>query len=59
MRLTYEREMFILSDGGTIALDWGVKKPDPDQKRPIIVVMPGLTSTSKELYVENFLKLAH
>ena len=56
---SYEREMFTYSDGGTTALDWGRIIPDEETNtRPIMVIMPGLTSGSKELYVQNLAREA-
>ncbi|KAI8532078.1 hypothetical protein RHMOL_Rhmol11G0185400 [Rhododendron molle] len=54
----YRRQLFHLSDGGTIALDWLMSSNVPeaslqskdtitkDDKTPIVVVIPGLTSDS-------------
>ncbi|KAM2212174.1 hypothetical protein COP1_022371 [Malus domestica] len=61
--VTYQREFFRLSDGGTIALDWaaaarshifgGGLVPKDDSKTPIVVVLPGLTSDSDSAYVRH------
>ncbi|KAB2625527.1 embryogenesis-associated protein EMB8-like [Pyrus ussuriensis x Pyrus communis] len=61
--VTYQREFFRLSDGGTIALDWaaaasshifgGGLVPKGDSTTPIVVVLPGLTSDSDSAYVRN------
>ncbi|MCD7466344.1 hypothetical protein HAX54_002954 [Datura stramonium] len=61
----YQRQIFKTTDGGTIALDWlrnvDAKKPSTegcdgiqsDDKTPIIVVIPGLTSDSNSAYVRH------
>ncbi|KAF3677254.1 putative embryogenesis-associated protein EMB8-like [Capsicum annuum] len=61
----YQRQIFKTTDGGTIALDWllnvDVKKPfkegsdgvPSDDKTPIILVIPGLTSDSNSAYVKH------
>ncbi|KAF3648353.1 putative embryogenesis-associated protein EMB8-like [Capsicum annuum] len=61
----YQRQLFKTPDGGTIALDWlrnvDVKKPSSegsdgipsDDKTPIVVVIPGLTSDSSSAYVKH------
>ncbi|CAN4110716.1 unnamed protein product [Withania somnifera] len=61
----YQRQIFKTPDGGTIALDWlrhvDVKEPPiegldgvrSDDKTPIIMVIPGLTSDSNTAYVKH------
>ncbi|XP_055816327.1 embryogenesis-associated protein EMB8 isoform X2 [Solanum dulcamara] len=61
----YRRQIFQLSDGGTIALDWlrniDVEKPSTerfdgvqsDDKSPIMLVIPGLTSDSDSAYIKH------
>ncbi|XP_059313546.1 embryogenesis-associated protein EMB8-like isoform X1 [Lycium ferocissimum] len=61
----YQRQIFQTSDGGTIALDWlrkiDVNKPSiehfdgvqSDDKSPIMVVIPGLTSDSDSAYIKH------
>ncbi|KZV48655.1 abhydrolase domain-containing protein 3 [Dorcoceras hygrometricum] len=63
--VNYRRQLFITSDGGTVALDWvknpEVKKPvfqendevRQDNKNPIIIIIPGLTSDSDSAYVKH------
>ncbi|KAI3675939.1 hypothetical protein L1987_85535 [Smallanthus sonchifolius] len=59
----YERELFITSDGGTIALDWLMSF---DESRfqvngdntvakvvPLVIVIPGLTSDSDSPYIKH------
>ncbi|KAL7082361.1 hypothetical protein ACP275_14G093800 [Erythranthe tilingii] len=61
----YRRQIFMTSDGGTLALDWvenaEVKKQafqandalQRDDKNPIIIIIPGLTSESNTPYVKH------
>ncbi|VVA34127.1 PREDICTED: embryogenesis-associated [Prunus dulcis] len=53
--VTYQRELFRLSDGGTIALDWAVSSYvlPKDDTTPIVVVLPGLTSDSQSSYIRH------
>lgn len=52
--VTYQRELFRLPDGGTIALDWVVSSYLlPDTSAPIVVVVPGLTSDSQSAYIRH------
>ncbi|XP_050148750.1 embryogenesis-associated protein EMB8 [Malus sylvestris] len=62
---SYRREIFHLSDGGTIALDWlrnsdvlgGAFSPNnaipKDDTTPIVLVIPGLTSDSESAYIKH------
>lgn len=60
---SYKRELYKLTDGGTIALDWlmhtdvmkpAVRENDAvDSKVPIMIVIPGLTSNSDSQYVRH------
>ncbi|CAN4108163.1 unnamed protein product [Withania somnifera] len=60
----YQRQIFKTLDGGTIALDWlrnvdGFDGVQSDDKTPIILVIPGLTSDSNAAYVKHLaVKLA-
>jgi len=55
LEIPYSRELFTLSDGGTVALDWWIKeeKEENDQnvQEIIVLVCPGLTGTSKTKYI--------
>ncbi|KAJ6928034.1 embryogenesis-associated protein EMB8 isoform X2 [Populus alba x Populus x berolinensis] len=62
--VTYKRQMFYATDGGTIALDWlmssDVKGASctndatrENDKTPILIVIPGLTSDSGSAYVKH------
>ncbi|KAJ7002114.1 embryogenesis-associated protein EMB8 isoform X2 [Populus alba x Populus x berolinensis] len=62
--VTYKRRMFYATDGGTIALDWlmssDVKGASctndatrENDKTPILIVIPGLTSDSGSAYVKH------
>ena len=49
----YEREVLTLAeDGGTVGIDWVGGVPDPGQanKKPILLVFPGLGGGSQNLY---------
>ncbi|KAD6119377.1 hypothetical protein E3N88_10648 [Mikania micrantha] len=55
----YRRKLFHASDGGTFALDW-LKSCDVlgdstyvDDKTPIVIVIPGLTSDSSSAYLKH------
>ncbi|KAL0387224.1 UNVERIFIED_CONTAM: hypothetical protein Sradi_2604200 [Sesamum radiatum] len=63
--VSYRRQIFITSDGGTLALDW-VKNVEvknlayqvndaveQDDKKPIVIIIPGLTSDSNSAYVKH------
>ncbi|XP_050364681.1 embryogenesis-associated protein EMB8 isoform X2 [Argentina anserina] len=47
----YRRELFHLSDGGTIALDWLLNSDD--DITPIVLAIPGLTSDSESPYIKH------
>nr|AHF21578.1 late embryogenesis abundant protein [Tamarix hispida] len=61
----YRRKIFYASDGGTIALDWLMSSDVPggafcmqncipkDDRTPIMVVVPGLTSDSNSAYLKH------
>ncbi|GER54964.1 alpha/beta hydrolase domain containing protein 1 [Striga asiatica] len=63
--VNYRRQIFMTSDGGTLALDWvknaNAKKQDyhvndavqQDDKNPLIIVVPGLTSDSNSPYINH------
>lgn len=66
-QVAYRREQLYLSDGGVIALDWALEEEQvknnekgnnnisnddyDDDGKPIVVILPGLTGSSKENYV--------
>ncbi|KAJ2546103.1 hypothetical protein IWW35_005153 [Coemansia sp. RSA 1878] len=50
----FTREIFLLSDGGTIALDWALCKNHTN--RPIVTVLSGVTGTSCDFYVRKCYK---
>eukprot|EP00347_Sterkiella_histriomuscorum_P007208 403349846 len=72
--ILFKREIFPFQDGGHIAIDWvndipqdlsemAVEQSDPNtnnsfDKRPIVLVLPGLTSNNNEIYMQNILKEA-
>ncbi|XP_057780303.1 embryogenesis-associated protein EMB8-like isoform X2 [Salvia miltiorrhiza] len=61
----YRRQIFVTSDGGTLALDWvknalvkdqAFQVDGPVQKdgeNPILIIVPGLTSASDSAYVKH------
>ncbi|KAI8322043.1 AB-hydrolase YheT [Martensiomyces pterosporus] len=57
----FTRELFALSDGGTVALDWALC--DNYSERPIVTVLSGVTGTSCDFYVrkcyEKFVELQY
>ncbi|KAG8364058.1 hypothetical protein BUALT_Bualt19G0086600 [Buddleja alternifolia] len=66
--VNYRRQIFITSDGGTLALDWvmnaEVKKPPiqgndavkQDDRNPIIIIIPGLTSDSESAVSDGVMR---
>ena len=60
--IKYDREMFTLSDGGTIAYDWVVDSeggpPRKNSTRPILCCFPGLSGGNDTLYLYSMIKAA-
>lgn len=67
--LKYERELFKLSDGGTIALDWhkdenngSTGRPSLNssekRQRPILACVSGLNGGNDNLYLYSVIKAA-
>ncbi len=57
--MKYDRELFKLSDGGTIALDW--IRDDQNFKRdrrPILCLISGLSGGNDNLYLFSTIKAA-
>lgn len=57
----FDRELMTLSeDGGTVGIDWDGGIPDPNaaDKKPFLILMPGLGGSSTNLYTINLLKEA-
>jgi len=50
-KINYKREMFNLSDGGQLALDWAHPSDDEVTPRPTIVIIHGLVGHSQEMYM--------
>ncbi|KAJ2848718.1 hypothetical protein IWW36_003123 [Coemansia brasiliensis] len=50
----FTREIFKLSDGGTVALDWALC--ENHTQRPIITILSGVTGTSCDFYVRKCFK---
>lgn len=60
--LHYSRELFTFTkdeDGGTIALDWYPEIPQISDNKPIIAIMPGLSSDNDVIYIVNLVLDAH
>ena len=53
--IQFERELFKFQDGGTIGIDWVDQIPIDGLKKPVLLIVPGLTSDSDEIYVLNLL----
>lgn len=51
-QVKYNRELFILSDGGTIALDWCTKNTN-SPNRPLVVLHHGLCGSSDSVYIKH------
>lgn len=60
--IKYEREIFKLSDGGTIALDWVVDHeggfPKKCSSRPILCCIAGLSGGNDNMYLYSMMKRA-
>jgi predicted alpha/beta-fold hydrolase len=67
--MKYDRELFRLSDGGTIALDWHIDeaggRPQPigeeyglsiKSTKPILCMISGLSGGNDNLYVYSMVK---
>lgn len=58
--IKYKREMFKLSDGGTIALDWVVDYegdfPKEKSQRPILCCFAGISGGNDNLYLYSMIK---
>lgn len=50
--------MYTFKDKGQIGLDWAEEIPRADNKKPIICIVPGLTSNNDEIYIVNMIKEA-
>ena len=54
-KIKFERELFTLSDGGTIALDWVIDHeggiPKKGHTRPILCMFSGLAGGNDNLYL--------
>ena len=50
-KITYTRELFILSDGGQLALDWAQDQEEHglNEESPIVIVLHGLTGCSESM----------
>ena len=61
-KIKFERELFQLSDGGTIALDWVIDHeggiPKKGHTRPILCMFSGLAGGNDNLYLQSMIKEA-
>ena len=56
--MKFERDLITLSDGGTAGIDWNVEedgggRPAKDDKRPILLMYPGISGKVNNLYTMN------
>ncbi|KAG8222396.1 hypothetical protein J437_LFUL003017 [Ladona fulva] len=58
--INYRREILKLQDGGEVALDWleDVHNEASNEKRPVIIILPGLTGASQAEYVKGLVLAA-
>lgn len=56
-RVQYRREIFVLSDGGEVALDWADEDCFPTS--PIVIILPGLTGASNTDYIKCLVSAAY
>jgi predicted alpha/beta-fold hydrolase len=58
--IKYERELFVLSDGGTIAIDWAIDheggKPRKGSQRPVLCCFSGLSGGNDNMYLYALIK---
>ncbi|KAJ3109959.1 hypothetical protein HDU96_007038 [Phlyctochytrium bullatum] len=52
-KVTYERDILSLPDGGIISMDWCPSLDLSDKSTPIVVILHGLTGGSHESYVQD------
>ncbi|KAJ1942229.1 hypothetical protein GGF37_003205 [Kickxella alabastrina] len=56
--ITYDRESMIMSDKGTMSLDWyPERRPGAQCTRPIVILIPGVGGSSYEHHVRSMAKL--
>lgn len=53
----YRREIFVLSDGGEVALDWA--EENCSATSPIVIILPGLTGASNTDYIKCLVSAAN
>ncbi|KAK2725669.1 hypothetical protein QYM36_000241, partial [Artemia franciscana] len=57
--ISYSREIFQLSDGGEVCLDWTEPTRFADSApRPVVIFLPGLTGHSQSDYIKSLVKAA-
>jgi len=55
----FKRETFLLSDGGTMGIDWNIDLPFSDKEnKPILLLLPGMSGANSELYLTTMMNAA-
>jgi predicted alpha/beta-fold hydrolase len=54
-KVSYERVILTAEDGGKISVDWEGSEPQSPMKRPILLILHGLTGGSHESYVQDLI----
>ncbi|KAJ1928137.1 hypothetical protein FBU59_007156, partial [Linderina macrospora] len=60
--ITYDRELLVMEDGGTVSLDWYPSKEpkEGDEKLPVVFTLSGVGGSSQEYFMRALAKsLAH
>ena len=52
----YTRELIMMQDGAQLAISWHNGPPQPSDKRPILVIFPGLAGDEKVLYIRTIVR---
>ena len=56
VKTNYTREILTTQDGGRLAIDWS--NVDESSKKLVLLILPGLTGSSKDNYVTHFVDKA-
>merc|ERR1719228_2032714 len=52
----YVRDIFMVSDGGTLGVDWNLELPSTKEEiKPILLLLPGLSGGNTELYLTTMI----
>jgi predicted alpha/beta-fold hydrolase len=59
----FDRDLIKLKDGGTAGVDWNIDedgsgRPKPNEKKPILLLYPGLSGGNKNLYTLSLARQA-